>query len=208
MPFEPKPESARKDPTEATNTSSSGGMKMSNLARTDSVFDRLFDFRRDFDNLFSGILTDSSQRGRRLESLVFSVPPIEAWVDPNDKKYHLSVALAGVNPQEIQLNLQGNTLTVSGEHKSGDEKKDANYLQREFSYEQFERIIQLPEAIDTQELTAQYNNGVLEIVAPIRAEALPKQIEIKNLPAASSNQGSNLQSATQGSITKAAAASS
>ena len=181
---------------------------MANLARTESVFDRLFDFRRDFDNLFSGMLTDASQRGRRVESLVFAVPPIEAWVDPNDKKYHLSVALAGVNPQEVQLNLQGNTLTVSGEHKSGDEKKDANYLQREFSYEQFERIIQLPEAIDTQKLTAQYNNGVLEIVAPIRAEALPKQIEIKNLPAASSNQASNQQSSTQGSITKAAAASS
>jgi HSP20 family protein len=172
------------------------------------VFDRLFDFRRDFDNLFSGMLADTGQRGRRVESLLVAVPPIEAWVDPKDKKYHLSVALAGVDPQEVQINLQGNTLTVSGEHKSGNEKKDANYLHREFSYEQFERLIDLPEAVDTQKLTAQYNNGVLEIVAPLKAEALPKQIEIKNLPAASSSQSSNQQSANQSSTAKAAVASS
>jgi HSP20 family protein len=181
---------------------------MANLARTDSVFDKLFDFRRDFDDLFGGMLTDTGQRGRRVESLIVAVPPIEAWVDPNDKKYHLSIALAGVNPEEVKLNLQGNTLSVSGEHKSDNEKKDANYLQREFSYERFERLIDLPEAVDMQQITARYNNGVLEIVAPLKTDALPRQIEIGNGTAASSSQGSNQQNANPNSATKAAATSS
>lgn len=96
---------------------------MANLARTNNVFDRLFDFRRDFDDLFSGMLADSNQKGRPGSSLIVAVPPIEAWVDPNDKTYHLSIALAGVDPQEVRLNLQGNTLTVSGEHQTGRKEK-------------------------------------------------------------------------------------
>ena len=181
---------------------------MANLARTNNVFDRLFDFRRDFDDLFGGMLADTSQKGRSRSSLIVAVPPIEAWVDPNDKKYHLSIALAGVDPQEVRLNLQGNTLTVSGEHQTGDERKDANYLQREFSYEQFSRTITLPEEIDTRQLTAEYNNGVLEIIAPIKAEALPKQIEIKNLTAAKMSQSSAQPAATQGASAKSATAAS
>jgi HSP20 family protein len=182
---------------------------MANLARTNNVFDRLFDFRRDFDDLFSGMLADSNQKSRPGSSLIVAVPPIEAWVDPNDKKYHLSIALAGVDPQEVRLNLQGNTLTVSGEHQTGDERKDANYLLREFSYEQFSRTITLPEEIDTQQLTAQYNNGVLEIIAPIKAEALPKEIKVKNLTAANTSQSSAQQPATtQGASAQSATASS
>ncbi len=189
---------------------------MANLARTNNVFDRLFDFRRDFDDLFSGMLADSNQKGRPGSSLIVAVPPIEAWVDPNDKTYHLSIALAGVDPQEVRLNLQGNTLTVSGEHQTGEERKDANYLQRELSYEQFSRTITLPEEIDTQQLTAQYNNGVLEIIAPIKAEALPKEIKVKNLTAANTSQSpvNTSQSSaqqpapTQGASAKSATASS
>lgn len=177
---------------------------MANLATTDNIFDRLFDFRRDFNDLFGNMSENSTQGNRRRPSLIVAVPPIEAWIDPNDKKYHLSIALAGVNPNDIQLNIQGNTLTVSGEHKSENEKKDANYLQREFSYDQFERTIELPEIVDAQGLTAQYNNGLLEITAPLKAEALPKQIEVKTASSTPSNQQSTSQSASA----KAAAGSS
>lgn len=108
-----------------------------------------------------------------------AIPPIEAWVDNNEKKYHLSIALPGVDPKEVQVNLQGNTLSVSGEHKSENEKKDTNHLEREFSFGRFERLITLPEGVDTERLSADYNNGVLEISAPLNASALPKRIEVK-----------------------------
>jgi HSP20 family protein len=70
-------------------------------------------------------------------------------------------------------------LTVSGEHKSENEKKDTNYLEREFSFGRFERLITLPQGVDTEKLSAEYNNGVLEISAPLNASALPKRIEVK-----------------------------
>ncbi len=91
------------------------------------------------------------------------------------------IALPGVDPHEVQLNVHGNRLTLSGEHKSTEEKKEVDFLHREFSYGRFERTVILPEGVDTERLTAEYNNGVLEIVAPMTAAALPRRIEIKSL---------------------------
>jgi HSP20 family protein len=103
-------------------------------------------------------------------------------VDPKDNQYHLRVALPGVEPNEVQINLQGNYLNISGEHKSEQEKKDSDYMHKEFSYEHFERTVMLPESVDTGKINAEFNNGVLEITAPLSANALPRKIEIKSLP--------------------------
>jgi HSP20 family protein len=157
---------------------------MANLARRESIFDELFDFRRDFDGLFNRLLTGSASTGEHPMMLVASVPPIEARVDSKDQKYHLRIALPGVDPSEVKITVQGNTLTVSGEHKSDQEKKESDFLQKEFSYACFERAVMLPEGVDTEKITAEFNNGVLEITAPLSAAALPKQVEIKNLPKA------------------------
>jgi HSP20 family protein len=153
---------------------------MANLARREHNFNDLFDLRHGFDQIFNRMLRTSSQSGDREVRTFMAIPPIEAWVDNNEKKYHLSIALPGVDPKEVQVNLQGNHLTVSGEHKSEDEKKDTNYLEREFSFGHFERLITLPEGVDTERLSAEYNNGVLEISAPLNASALPKRIEVKS----------------------------
>jgi HSP20 family protein len=100
-------------------------------------------------------------------------------VDTKEKKYHLRVALPGVTPDEVKLDLQGNSLAISGEHKTGGEKKESNHLHKEFSFESFERTVLLPEDVDAEKITAEYKNGVLEIVAPLSAAAIPKRIEIK-----------------------------
>jgi HSP20 family protein len=142
--------------------------------------DDLFDFRRDFDGMFNRLLNSSSATDNGSAGLIVAVPPIEAWVDNEKKEYHLSVALAGVDPKDIQINLQGNDLAISGEQKTSQEKKDANYLQREIAYGRFERVITLPEGVDKGKITAEYNNGVLEIKAPFAETALPKRIEINN----------------------------
>jgi HSP20 family protein len=157
---------------------------MTNLARREGPFEHLFDLRRDFDDKFNRLLTGSILGSERPARLIFAVPPIEAWVDKDNKKYHLSIAVPGIDPKEVAVNVQGNNLTVSGEHKSSEEKKEANYLEEEFSYGRFERSIVLPKGIDTSKLTAEYKNGVLEIEAPVAAEALPKRIEVKTAPVA------------------------
>ena len=157
---------------------------MANLARPETIFNDLFDFRRDLNGVFSRLVTGSQSGSERPLKIITAVPPIEAWVDKDEKKYHLSIALTGVDPEDIELDVQGNNLTVSGEQKISEEKKDADYLYQEFAYGRFERTITLPEGVDTEKLIAEYKNGVLEITAPISANALPRKVEIKAVPVA------------------------
>jgi HSP20 family protein len=154
---------------------------MANLVRREHIFDDLFDLRRNFDHILNRFLTRSASPSERQAQMLVTVPPIEAWIDQEKKKYHLGIAMPpGMAPEEIQLTLQGNRLTVQGEYKSEREKKKGEYLQQEFTYGSVERTIELPEGVNTDELTAEYNNGVLKITAPLSASALPKQIEIKS----------------------------
>ncbi len=92
--------------------------------------------------------------------------------------------LPGVDPKDVGLQVQGNTLTISGERSASRETKETDYLRREITYGAFQRSILLPEGVDRDKLTAEYRNGILEITAPIAAAALPRKVEIKALPAA------------------------
>ena len=157
---------------------------MTKLARRESVFEDLFDFRREFDQLFNRLTAGWPFSTEPAAGELPRVPQVEAWVDSEAKRYHLRVALPGIDPDSVQLNLQGNTLTVSAERKTSRETKEVNYLHREFSYGTFERTLTLPEGVETEKIRAEYSNGVLEITAPIASAALPRRIEIKGLPKA------------------------
>ena len=152
---------------------------MANLVKRQHMFNELFDLRSSFDHLINRFLNKSTSTEEPTADLIFAVPPIEAWVDNEKKEYHLCIAVPGIDPKEVQLNLHGNNLTVTGEHKSSEEKKEADYLQQEFSYDRFARTIVLPEGVEADKLTAEYKNGVLEVTAPLSESALPKKIEIK-----------------------------
>ncbi len=151
---------------------------MANLAKREPQFNQLFDLRQTFDQLFNRFLSTAVPADQESSAILSAIPPIESWVDPSTKEYHVSVALPGVDPNEVQVRLQGTELTIEGEHQQSDRKKNANYLEREFSFERFQRTIELPEAIDTQKVSAEYNNGVLEITAPLKESAPPKQIAV------------------------------
>src|SRR6267154_5095340 len=149
------------------------------LVRRETGVNDLFDFRRGFDDIFNRFLAGAAPTSERGNRGLLAVPPIESWIDRENKKFHLSIALPGFDPKELQVELEGNNLTVSGEHEEKDEKKDADYLQQEFSYGRIERTIELPEGVDTSKVSAEYNNGVLEITAPLNEAALPKRIEVR-----------------------------
>jgi len=77
------------------------------------------------------------------------------------------------------VEVQGETLTISGERKKVETKKEVSHHHREFTYGAFERTLPLPEGVDVEKLVAEFNNGVLEINAPLVAAALPRRIEVK-----------------------------
>ncbi|AEH44005.1 heat shock protein Hsp20 [Thermodesulfatator indicus DSM 15286] len=85
----------------------------------------------------------------------------------------------GIDPNELEITVSGNTLTIRGEKKQEREEKGENFYRIERSYGSFVRSIQLPADVDTDKVEATYKNGVLKIVLPKKAEAKGKQIPVK-----------------------------
>lgn len=156
---------------------------MANLIPRDPFFQDLFDFRRNFDQVFNRLLGGPSPHMERRFATELS-PAVESYIDKDNKKFHCEVLLPGVDPKDVDIQVQGNTLTISGERASSRETKEADFLHREITYGSFTRSLELPEGVDKDKLTAEYRNGTLEITAPIAAAALPKKVEIKSVPSA------------------------
>ena len=154
---------------------------MKNLYNTERLFEDLFGVRREFDDMFNRILTGKTW-GLELPEFKkeFNIAPaVETYIDKEGKKYVCRVALPGVEPKEVQIQAQGNLLVIRGERKVTHREKEAELFEEEIAYGAFERTLTLPEGVNTEKLTAEYINGVLEITAPVAAAALPRKIEIK-----------------------------
>jgi HSP20 family protein len=156
---------------------------MNTLAVRDSLFQDLFDFRRDFDQIFNRILIGKPwyEENPVLETAFNFTPAIESFVDTDGKKYFCRVSLPGVEPRDVEVNVQGNMLTIRGERKFTRNEKEVDLLFREMVYGKFERTLTLPEGVNVEKLVAEYKNGVLELWAPIAVAALPRKIEIKTV---------------------------
>ena len=154
---------------------------MKNLYAPEAFFGELFDFRRDFDQMFNRILkgTPWNLELPEFKNVGNITPALEAYVDKEGKKYVCRIALPGVEPKDVQVRAQGNILTVRGERKLTHRAKETELFEDEIAYGWFERTLTLPEGVNVEKLTAEYVNGVLEITAPVAAAALPRKIEIK-----------------------------
>lgn len=162
---------------------------MTNLMRNDNFYTDLFEFRRDFDEIFNQMVTFKPFVREQLPletafNLVPFVPAVEAYVDTEARKYICRVSLPGIEPKEIEINLQGNLLTIKGEKKTAKTLKEAEVKHSEFLYGSFERTLTLPEGIAADKLVAEFHNGVLEITAPVAVAALPRKIEVKEMKTA------------------------
>ena len=153
---------------------------MTGITLRDPFFEDLFDFRRDFDKIFNRILTGKpwEEIASRQTSFNF-IPAVEAYVDKEAKKYVCKVSLPGIDPKEVQIHVQGNLLTITGERKYSRETKEREALHQEFAYGKFERMLELTEGVNTEKINAEFVNGVLEITAPVAAATLPRKNEIR-----------------------------
>jgi HSP20 family protein len=159
---------------------------MTKLMLRDNFYSDLFEFRRDFDEIFNQILTfkPSVTEQPPLESafnFVPFVPAVEAYVDMEARTYICRVSLPGVDPKEIEIHLRGNVLTIKGEKRTAKTLKEVEVKHSEFLYGAFERTLTLPEGITAEKLVAECHHGVLEITAPVAVAALPRKIEEKEV---------------------------
>jgi HSP20 family protein len=88
--------------------------------------------------------------------------------------------LPGMKKDDIEITLNGDTLTISGEKKREDETKSDGCYRRERYYGKFSRSLVLPSSIDTSRIEATYKDGVLSLTVPKSEEARPKQIKIQS----------------------------
>ena len=119
------------------------------------------------------------QRGGGLEESLTTTafaPPVDIYEDEHSVQLKLEVP--GIEEKDLDVKIENNTLTVSGERKFEKEEKEENFRRVERRYGSFTRSFTLPNTVNTEDINASYDNGVLNIRLAKRAEAKPKQIKV------------------------------
>src|SRR6201993_1706768 len=105
------------------------------------------------------------------------VPPVDIYED--EHKIVLKLEVPGMKQEDLDIQVENNTLTVRGERKFEKEEKEENFHRIERRYGSFFRSFSLPNTVDTNNVKASYDAGVLRIELEKRAEAKPKQIKVQ-----------------------------
>lgn len=103
--------------------------------------------------------------------------PIDMY--QTDDSVVVKASVPGVKPEEVEVTITGDTLTIKGETRAEEEVKQDSYVRQEISYGAFSRSILLPSSLQTDKAEATFENGVLTLTIPKAEETKPKQIKIK-----------------------------
>jgi HSP20 family protein len=96
-----------------------------------------------------------------------------------DDAFRIRLDVPGMEKDDITINLQNNTLTVSGERSSERKEEGEEYVRVERAFGNFHRTFTLPDAVDPENVEAAYDNGVLTIHVPKTEKSTRRQIEIQ-----------------------------
>jgi HSP20 family protein len=116
--------------------------------------------------------------GGREDALTASsfAPAIDVYEDEHNLT--LKIEVPGIDEKDIDVRIENNTLTVHGERNFEKEEKEENFRRIERQYGSFTRSFTLPNTLDPEQVSANYDKGVLKIKLAKRAEAKPKQIKV------------------------------
>lgn len=142
-----------------------------------SPFYEMADAIRAFDDLF--VRRDRAKPDQEAE--VTWTPAVESFRRENE--IALLVELPGVEPEKVQLELTGSLLTISGERAPRGEARDDFYLQ-EIARGRFSRSFKLPVGARTEEVRAQFHNGMLEVTIPLAGPAVSRRIPLQAVASA------------------------
>jgi HSP20 family protein len=94
----------------------------------------------------------------------------------------VTAALAGMKPEDVEITITGQTLTIRGELKEDETVDRDQYLYRERRFGSFNRQVQLPTRVDGDRAEATFEHGVLRLAIPKAEDTKPRQIQIKAAP--------------------------
>jgi len=139
-------------------------LRESDVTKSESIFDLMESFWRDPFNF--SLFREATY------------PAIN--ISENEKEIKVKAELPGLEPKDVELTIQNNTLILKGEKKLEEEEKKDNFHRIECSYGSFYRSIPLPTEIDESKVSAKFKNGILEIRLPKKEEARGKKIPIES----------------------------
>lgn len=131
--------------------------------------DDFFDNRRFVRNM----LPDTFWNGKTAE------PALN--IKETDNDFEIELAAPGFAKKDFEVTIEDGCLNITAEKETSDEEKEENFTRREFSYNSFQRSLQLPESVKQEEIKAKYNDGILSFKLTKKEEAKklpPKKVQI------------------------------
>ncbi len=148
---------------------------MTTLVRWDP-FREMMQLQQAMDRLFESELASTLPLWRQGGAWALPLDVIET-----DDEFIVKASLPGINPDELDISLTDNVLTIKGEIKAEEEAEHVRYHLRERRFGMFQRSISLPVPVDADKVEAVYENGVLILHIPKAEEVKPKHIAIKKV---------------------------
>jgi HSP20 family protein len=145
-------------------------MKMSSLTRWNPARD-VFSMTEAMNRLFDEAFI--MPRSGFTQNAMPSVDVVE-----NDNEIFVKAELPGIKPEDVDIRVEGNLLSLRGEYKEEHENKEGEYYVKELRQGSFARTIPLPSTVDVNNADAQFENGILTLKLPKHEEAKPKRINI------------------------------
>lgn len=146
---------------------------MSTITRWDP-YRTLTSLQDEVNRLFEG--SSWGRTSREASTLTAWAPAVDIF--ENEKELVLKADLPDLEEKDIDVRIESNMLTLSGERKYEKDVKEDNYLRVERAYGAFSRSFSLPNTVNTEGIKAEYKNGVLTVRLPKREEARPKQVKV------------------------------
>ncbi|HYL07200.1 MAG TPA: Hsp20/alpha crystallin family protein [Candidatus Udaeobacter sp.] len=128
------------------------------------------------DRLFGDMFETRQQQETRGQKMTFRLP---VDIAETDSSYVIKAPVPGFNPDDVELTVSGNVLTINATHKEEKEDKKGNYIRREMSFGDYVRQIALPNDARPDNINATFNNGVLKIEVPRAPKPQPKRIPVQ-----------------------------
>jgi HSP20 family protein len=137
-------------------------------------------FRNELQNFFRDAARPGSSRSRarRQRTRTAGVFPAVNIYDDGEG-YRVRAELPGIDSDDLEINAEGDQLEIRGERTIDPPSEDANWHRREREGEAFRRVVNLPQPINPDEVTARLDVGVLDIFAPRAEQHQPRKIEIE-----------------------------
>lgn len=115
------------------------------------------------------------------------IMPVDLYRDQN--RYVLTADLPGVDPGSVDIDVDGQLLTIRAQRTSGS-AEGIKWLAQERPYGSYLRQFSIGEGVDTAGISASYDNGVLSVIIPLSEKAKPRKITVESGPASHENQPS------------------